>query len=283
MRAEILYRHLEKDFINSKLTDDWTKEVESSREFITVEFRKRSMGLVCDFAREINKVYTAVFPSYDVMKKIVDVGETGCMLFVHHPAVWDIRLAPNVYIPMSLELLKIFKERRISIYNLHVPLDNYGDYSTSYSLAKGIGIEVQKPFNPYNGGMAGVIGATSSKSVQDLTKAYEKAVGHKVKAYIYGDDKIKGGKVAVIAGGGNDAEALGQILEEGINTFVTGVTALNPYSKHAHDFAKANKINILGGTHYSSEKFACIALCEYFKRLGLDSEFIEDKPVMEDL
>ena len=36
-------------------------------------------------------------------------------------------------------------------------------------------------------------------------------------------------------------------------------------------------------THYSTEKFACIALCDYFEELGLNCEFIEDNPVLEDI
>jgi len=39
----------------------------------------------------------------------------------------------------------------------------------------------------------------------------------------------------------------------------------------------------MGGTHYSSEKFACIAMCKDFEKLGLGSEFIADTPSFEDL
>lgn len=69
----------------------------------------------------------------------------------------------------------------------------------------------------------------------------------------------------------------------GINTFITGITLLNDYSRKTHDAAKKNGINIIGATHYSTEKFACMALCDYFKTLGLKCQFIEDKPVMEDM
>jgi putative NIF3 family GTP cyclohydrolase 1 type 2 len=58
---------------------------------------------------------------------------------------------------------------------------------------------------------------------------------------------------------------------------------LNDRSRAAHDIARENKINILGGSHYSTEKFACMAMCGYFRKQGLPSEFIEDTPVMEDL
>jgi len=240
------------------------------------------MGLVCDFTTEINKVYTAVFPSKEVMQKILDDGVQDAMLFVHHPAIWDIRKAPEVFQQMDRGLLQQFKNRRMSIYNLHVPLDNFGEYSTSASFANALGIKPEKPFAPYFGALAGVFGKTNLATIQELRKIFEKAVGHKVSLYDYGDIKIKEGIVAVVAGGGLD-EAIKEIAQNEVNTFITGISAKNDHSKKSHEFAKKHKINILGGTHYSTEKFACIKICEYFNKLKLPSEFIEDNPVIEDM
>jgi len=53
--------------------------------------------------------------------------------------------------------------------------------------------------------------------------------------------------------------------------------------RKAHEFAEKHKVNLLGGTHYSTEKFACIAMIDYFKKIGLSAEFIKDEPVMEDM
>ena len=131
------------------------------------------------------------------------------------------------------------------------------------------------------GGFAGVIGQTEL-SLNELKSKFEKIVGHKVSLYNYGGD-IKSNLVALCAGGGNQIEMLQEIKEKGINTFITGVAVKNDYSKEPHEYARANKINILGGSHYSTEKFACIKMCEYFKKLGLPCEFIGDTPVLEDM
>ena len=184
---------------------------------------------------------------------------------------------------MDRELLEHFKSRRISIYNLHVPLDDYGQYSTSATLAKALGIQPERAFAPYFGSLSGVFGKTKSSTFQDLRKVFAQAVGHRVSLYPYGDKKIKNGIVALIAGGGNSVDMLEGIAQEGVNTFVTGITAKNDHSRKSHDFAEANRINILGGTHYSTEAFACTAMCDYFKKLGLPAKFMKDKPVMEDL
>ncbi|MDP1729106.1 MAG: Nif3-like dinuclear metal center hexameric protein [archaeon] len=283
MKAIQLYNLLEKDFITPKMSDEWAEYMTSVADFLSENFKKRSMGLVCDFTEEINRVYTSVFPSKNVLKKILSDKTSDAMLFVHHPSIWDIRKAPNVFQQMDKKLLQKLKERRISIYNLHVPLDNYGKYSTSTTLAKALGIKPEKAFAPYFGSLAGVFCKTNADSVKELKTKFEGAVGHKVILYGYGDNKIKNGIVAVIAGGGNDLEMLEEIAKAGVNTFVTGITAKNDHSKKAHEFAENHRINILGGTHYSTERFACLAMVDYFRKVGLTAEFIEDNPVMEDM
>jgi len=283
MKAIQLYQHLEKDFITPEMSDKWAQHMDSVDDFLSENFKKRSMGLVCDFITEINKVYTSVFPSRKVMQRILDDGTQDAMLFVHHPSIWDIRKAPEVFQQMDRELLQQFKDRRISIYNLHVPLDNFGEYSTSVTLAKALGIKPGKPFAPYFGSLCGVFGKTTLATVQDLKRRFRNVVGHEVSLYNYGDNEIKNRTVSIVAGGGNEVNILEDIVKAGVNAFITGITAKNDYSQKAHKFAEKYRINILGGTHYSTEKFACISMVDYFKKIGLPSEFIEDNPVMEDM
>lgn len=282
MKSKILYAKLEKDFIKKGMYDDWAQYMGEIDGFLTENYRKRSMGLVCDNAEEIGIVYTAVFANDRVMREVLKLGARDAMLFVHHPAAWDITKNP-VFQQMSSELLREFRERRISIYNLHSPLDNFSKYSTSGTLAKALGLKKLKAFSPYRGGLAGVIGKTSCRTVQELERKFKQVVGHEIGLYAYGDNEIQNGIVSVIAGGGNDIEMLEQVASEGANTHITGVSLLNDYSRKAHEHAQKMKINILGGTHYSTEMLACIAIRDYFIKLGLKSKFIADKPLLQDM
>lgn len=282
MKAIKLYEKLEKDFIVPKMSDEWAEEMGAVSDFLSDNFKKRSMGLVCDFTEEIERVYNAVFPSEKIMRKILNDGIRNAMLFVHHPSIWDIRKVPEVFQQMDRNLLEKFKERKISIYNLHIPLDNWGKYSTSVSLARILGIRPEKSFAPYFGGMAGVFGRTDLMKVEDLRKKFENVVGHQTGFYPYGSGEVRNNIVAVVAGGGM-SESLEEIVQNDVNVLITGISVKNDHSKKSHEFAEKHKINILGGTHYSTEKFACMALVEYFGKIGLPSEFIEDEPVMEDI
>ena len=280
MEAKKLYDRLEKDFVKPGLSDEW-HGMEGYEELLSENFKERAMGVVCDNTENVNRVYSAVFPDDEVMEKILKDGTKDAMLFLHHPLIWDIRKSPDIFQVPKKEYLEEFAKRNISIYALHVPLDNYGKYSTSCTLAEAVGIKSGKAFAKYFGSLAGVIDVGGFESLNDLKNNFEKAVGHEVSLYDYGNG-IGDGRVAVAAGGGNDLGVLKEIVENGVSVLVTGVAVKNDFSKEAHNYAKSNGISILGGTHYSTEKFACAKMCDYFKDLGLDSEFVPGKPVMED-
>lgn len=231
MQAKLIYKKLDEDFIKPGLNDDWINYMDEIKDFLCENFKKREIGLVCDFTDEIKKVYTAVFPSDKVMKKILNDKIKNAMLFVHHPSIWDIRRAPEIFYQMNRKLLEEFKKRKISIYALHVPLDNFGKYSTSVTLAEALNIKIEKPCSPYSGSLSGAIGISPCEKVQELKEIFAKAVGHEVKLYNYGSDLIKDRKVAVLAGGGNHLDYLKDVFKEGVKTIITGVSVRNEFSE----------------------------------------------------
>lgn len=171
----------------------------------------------------------------------------------------------------------------ISRYILHVPLDNFSEYSTSKTLADALDIEIEKPFKEYCGGLSGVIGKTKCKSIEELQDKFSKALGHATRLYLYGDSSIKDGRVAIVAGGGNNISTVLEMVENRVNVLITGISVNNKDYSGVHELEEKNHINLLGGTHYSTEKFACQKMCSYFEKLGLPSNFIEGEPVYEDM
>ena len=198
---------------------------------------------------------------------------------------WDITKVP-VFTDISAQSLEMLKQRNISIFNYHAPLDANGEYSTTTNFAKALGIKITDEFYEYHKVLVGIIGTTDCNTINDLQYKFDNTVGHKTKLYQYGDTNIKDNKVALIAGGGNEADVYPLLKERGINTFLTGIANLRTYyqpSVNSHNSARDCKVNILSGTHYSTEKFACIKMVEYFDKLGINGEFISDKPCMDDM
>jgi putative NIF3 family GTP cyclohydrolase 1 type 2 len=280
MDAKTLYKKLDEDFELDQCRDDWARM--DYNEYISENFKQRYMGILLDNSQEINSVYTAVFPSDHILNEILDLRKEGVLLITHHPMVWDIT-NPKVFLDINPKLLPKLKQQRVSIYTIHVPLDKNGDYSTTVSLAKALDIAPKGEFYEYFGVKVGIYGKTDLKTPEELAHKFSTIVGHETKLWKYGSDEILDQNVALIAGGGNEIDIIQEVVDLRINTYVTGVTLLNDYSQNVHEFEKEKGINVIGGTHYSTEKFACMALCKYFKEIGLYCEFINDKPLLEDL
>jgi putative NIF3 family GTP cyclohydrolase 1 type 2 len=85
------------------------------------------------------------------------------------------------------------------------------------------------------------------------------------------------GRVAVVGGGGADREALEAALERGCETYVTG-GCFTRWAAEFLELAETAGIAVVDGTHYGTEKPPQLAMVEWFRTLGLDTEFIPDGP-----
>ncbi|MFT4261629.1 MAG: Nif3-like dinuclear metal center hexameric protein [Candidatus Woesearchaeota archaeon] len=274
MELKKLVDILENDFIKPNYTDVWDYFTQEVEENLTDNFKKRKMGLMFEFSDKVDKVYTSTFPSKEALSKIE--GE-NIFWFSHHAANWDIR-KENVFEYLDKDSLDLMKKRKISLYVLHVPLDDDHKYGTSVCLGEELGLKKSGAFFNYGGALAATL--NDEHKVYELANKCEELVGHDIGFYKYGDGK---GKVSVVGGGGFNKRVFDEMLELGSNTLITGITVLNKHNNDLHEFCMNNKINVIGLTHYSSEKFACIKMVDYFKDLGLNAEFISETPVLEDV
>lgn len=285
MKAKAIYEKLDIDFEIVKYKDEWGIGLEDN-EFVNPGFKERYIGVMLDNSDEIQKVYTSTFPDNIIIQKILNCNETDILLFSHHAMGYDPTLEGFPFYNMPVEYLKELKARNISFYVLHIPLDKNGDYSTSMSLARVLQLPVESEFCEYLGCKVGVICKTDFTNIKDFALYVKKTVGHDVKIRQYGDDVIKEKRVAIAAGGGCIDFVGRELSELGVNAYLTGLTKPIPSFEPCMEFhriARENKINVVGATHYSTEKYACMAMVDYFVGLDVEAEFIEGTPFMEDL
>jgi putative NIF3 family GTP cyclohydrolase 1 type 2 len=284
MKAKELYEKISKDFEIEKYKDDWS--FVEFNEFINPEFKDRYIGAMLDNTTEIEKIYTSTFPDTEILDNVLDRNEIDILLLCHHAMGYDPTLEGFPFYNIPVCYLKKLKERRISFYVMHIPLDSNGTYSTSVNLAQEMQLRIIGEFCEYLGCKVGVICETEFTKLEDFALHLESTIGHAVKVRQYGDNIIERNIVAVAAGGGCIDFVAQELAALGINTFLTGCTrpmpSFEPNMKF-HRIAKEDKINLVGATHYSTEKFACMAMVKYFEGLGVEAEFIEGTPCMEDL
>ncbi len=284
MNACQLYQQLNTYFEIDRLKDDWS--FMEWNEFISPAFKSRSMGVMLDNSKDIHKVYTATFPDHDIIARIMNRNEQDVMLFTHHAMGYDGKNEGFPFYNISHHYLNEMKRKRISLYVLHVPLDKNGTYSTSVNLAKALQLETVEDFCEYEGIKVGVICKTPIRTVLEFSDYVKEIIGHEIKLRPYGDEEIKNGLVALAAGGGIYPFVARELTTRKINLYLTGYTKPLPTFKPSmefHQIAQANGINVIGATHYSTEKYACMEMEKYFNQLGIASEFLSGNFYLEDL
>jgi putative NIF3 family GTP cyclohydrolase 1 type 2 len=229
---------------------------------------------------EVEGVATCVFPS----DRIVAGLEPATFLFTEHPL--DFADEPG-FLPLSPETYELMRERGISLYNAHAPLDMHPEVSPSRLCARGVGLEDLETYFPICEGIPGgaaIIGE-SRLNIDGLADALRSYLGSEIKVHVLTRPRAEAGRVAMVAGGGALVEALEASLERGCRTYVTGNAATNcrldfvqEQVRAFRERADAAGVALLDAMHYGMEKPPQLAMVEWFRSRGLDARFVPDGP-----
>lgn len=266
--------------------DDWADIFDTVypepywREYAEPGWEGRWNGLLVRGADEVERAVTCVFPS----DRIVAGLEQGTLLFSEHPV--DYADEPG-FLPLARASFETMRERGISFYNAHAPLDMHPEISPSRLIAEGVGLEQLEEFLPIAEGIPGgaaVIGE-SRLTLEGLAEGLRALLGSEIKVHVLTRPRQHAGRVCVVAGGGADRDALAAALERGCETYVTGNAATNcviPFvQEHVRRFrelADERAVALVDAMHYGTEKPPQLAMVEWFRRLGLRAEFVPDGP-----
>ncbi len=289
MKAIDLFSRLDRDYDIENLRDDWSF-MEFNR-FLDPGFKNRNMGVLLDNTDEIKKVYTAAIPDPEILDKLLATNQTDLLLFSHHAMCYDPTIDGFPFYSIPEHYLEKLKQQRISFYMLHSPLDKNGEYSTSVNLAKHLNLGIIgefcniKEYSENGDFRCGVVCKTEFQTAGELAEHVLSKTGHEIKLIRNGEGIILNNRIAVAAGGGNLGFVAEEISQLGINMYITGCTRQVPSFQPTVDFTRIireRKINVIGATHYTTEKYACMAMVRYFENTGVPAEFLEGKYYLED-
>ena len=281
--AQRLDEHFHLDRFES---DDFAIIVEFSHEagvpieeYATAAFLRRFNGLMLDNGDEVRRVFTAVFPSDEVLAEVERraAGEPA-LLLAHHPM--DMETSGRGLLPIGEEWLRRLRDGGVSLYAAHAPMDCHETTSTSRALARAIGVPAEASFAGYYGGHAGVHGRIEPVAFLEFAKRVRDALGVRHVEAKDGGEPVR--HVAVVAGGAAYPPIMQEAIEARCDTYVTGdfrVRHGGPWAdEHRPQFdayVDAVSLNLIGGSHYATES---IVLREdmpaFFAALGLQAEFV---------
>ena len=179
------------------------------------------------------------------------------------------------------------RERGISLYNVHAPLDMHPEISPSRLCAEGVRLEGLEEYFPICEGIPGgaaIIGE-SRLSVDGLAEALRAYLGPEIKVHVLTRPRGEAGRVAMVAGGGAVLDILEASLERGCQTYVTGNAATNCRLDFVQEQVRAFReraepagVTLIDAMHYGMEKPPQLAMAEWFRARGLEARFVPDGP-----
>jgi putative NIF3 family GTP cyclohydrolase 1 type 2 len=266
--------------------DDWSAAFANLypepywRDYAEPAYEGRWNGLMVRGGDEIERAATCVFPS----DRIVAGLEPRTFLFSEHPL--DFADEPG-FLPLARETFETMRERGISFYHVHAPLDMHPEVSPSRLCAQGVGLERLDEYYPIADGIPGgaaIIG-DSRLSLEGLAEALRAYLGPEITVYVLTRPRPEAGRVAVVAGGGAKRPMLEASLARGCQTFVTGNAATNcrldfvqAEVREFRELADEAGIALVDAMHYGMEKPPQLAMVEWFRHRGLPAAFLADGP-----
>jgi putative NIF3 family GTP cyclohydrolase 1 type 2 len=266
--------------------DDWSRTLEEVypepywREYVVPGWEGRWNGLSVRGADEVQRVVTCVFPS----DRIVAGLAPGTFVFTEHPL--DFGDEPG-FLPLARETFETMRERAISLYNAHAPLDMHPEVSPSRLCAKGVGLRELEEYFPICEGIPGgaAIVGESRLSVEGLADALRSYLGPEIKVHVLTRTRPEAGRVAMVAGGGAVVEILEASLERGCQTYVTGNAATNCVVEAVQEGVRAFRrradeagVTLIDAMHYGMEKPPQLEMVGWFRARGLVADFVPDGP-----
>jgi putative NIF3 family GTP cyclohydrolase 1 type 2 len=220
-----------------------------------------------------------VFPSDDVLTEVERrASGAPALIFTHHPM--DFETSGRGLWPIGAEWLARLREKRISLYAAHAPLDCHETVSTSRSLARAIGVPAEHTFAMYFGGHAGVYGEVEPVPFGAFLERVKSGVG--IEHLERKEHSQTVHRVAVVAGGAAYPGLMEEALEVGCDTYVTGDFQV----RHGGEWAEQNRphfdafvgsvpLNLIGASHYATESLVLRQeMLGVFNSLGLQAEFV---------
>ncbi len=280
-----IVRHLDEEFSVQKTGEDLVEwaVTDQNVSLIFPSFLEKKTGLLLKSSDTIEKVYTTVFITDQIVKKLLKQN-SPCLIFTHHNFDYHENARGLQSIPF--DNLKKLNEMGHSIFVAHASLDTHKEFGTSVSLAELVGIEIDELFYDYFGAPAALTGHIRHTTYDSFSDHVKSKLERPYLTRIKYQDFVE--KIGVAAGGGDDPEILQKVSDFGCDTYLTGTVEHrwnNPYfQKQNSEFHELNKklnINLIGGTHFGTERPAMIKVLQYFQRNDIPAEYCEDEILLK--
>lgn len=220
-------------------------------------------GLMIKGAQNVHQVFLAVFPTDHVLKTFISTSNPGDLLFMHHPLLMECGDPQGKwgkgFVPIQEKYIKQIKEKQLSIYTCHIPMDCHKSLGTNAAIAKALNVaSIYK-----NEGNEFILYGTINKTNTDQLMTNLLHIFDIPYVDFEGQKRENIEHVAIVAGCGDVVDWMKEAEQNGIQAYISGEIHChidNKYGKYKYnqmmEFAKDTKMSLIGVSHSASEYLA---------------------------
>ena len=220
-------------------------------------------GLLIKGSDNVRTVFTSTFPHDQILEDFINKSVEGDLLFLHHPIPLECgnpkgKLGRG-FLRNNFNLIKKIKDKKLSVYACHAPLDYNPHISTNRAIAESLNGKIEETFLPYGNGDAGLIVSIEEQSTSQLISKLKKIFDIPYVDFA-GKMLSKINKIGIVAGGGDEAIYSQLCIKKGAQGFITGEIFSNQTSKWAKEnnatlkkYVKSVPISLIGVSNSASE------------------------------
>ncbi|MBA4494461.1 Nif3-like dinuclear metal center hexameric protein [Paenactinomyces guangxiensis] len=223
------------------------------------EFNKYFNGLMIKGYDQVDQVFLAVFPTDDVLKRFIDQSQEGDLLFMHHPLLMECGDPRGQwgrgFVPIDEKWLRMMKEKKLSVYTCHAPMDLHRNLGTSAAIAKELNAVRIDDFFEGCGIICEIQETDTLTLINRLLSVFEIPY-----ADFEGKEHHSIRKIAIVAGCGDKVRAMMEAEAKGAQAYITGEIHChidNDYGrsrfKQIMDYVPHTTMSLIGVSHSASE------------------------------
>jgi putative NIF3 family GTP cyclohydrolase 1 type 2 len=228
------------------------------------DFTKLFNGLMLKGAPEIGSIFLAVFPTDSVLERFINESNEGDLLFMHHPLLMECG-DPNGkwgrgFVPIKEEYIKRIKDKNLSVYTCHKPLDYHKELGTSIAIAKALNANIIDGLIPNKDGDNLILVCNMEETSTDALEVELKELFELPYIDFEGKHLNNIRRIAIVAGCGDKVDWMKKAEEKGVQAYITGEIHChidNDYGRMKYkkmmDYVKNTSMSLIGVSHSASE------------------------------
>ncbi|MCA1053766.1 Nif3-like dinuclear metal center hexameric protein [Rossellomorea aquimaris] len=262
---------------------DWKAEFEEG-------FTHYFNGLMIRGLQTVGRVHLAVFPTEDVLERFIKESDPGDLLFMHHPIVMECGDPEGEwgrgFVPIHSRYIKRIKEKQLSVYTCHIPMDFHESLGTSMAILKAMkGKVIDGLLQNERGENLILISEIATISTNGLIEQL-KGIFEVPYLDVEGKQHREINRVAIVAGCGDKVDWMKQAEAKGVQAYISGEIHChidNEYGRLRYhqmmEYAEETTMSLLGVSHSASEYLVKRTLIKdwFEKVLGIETNLLPQK------